>query len=76
MGKSTIICNLSAISASQGLRTLVIDLDPQGNSTRYLLGDGTDVARDTAAEFFDQTLRCRNSSTKACRCCSPTSAPA
>jgi chromosome partitioning protein len=57
VGKSTITCNLAAISAAQGLRTLVVDLDPQGNSTRYLLGDGTDQARDTAAEFFDQTLK-------------------
>ena len=38
VGKSTITCNLAAISAWQGLRTLVIDLDSQGNSTRYLLG--------------------------------------
>ena len=38
VGKSTITCNLAAISAAQGLRTLVIDLDPQGNSTQYLLG--------------------------------------
>ena len=56
VGKSTIACNLAAISASQGLSTLVIDLDPQGNATRYLLGDGADEARETAAEFFDQTL--------------------
>ncbi|MBP9059889.1 MAG: ParA family protein, partial [Rhodoferax sp.] len=27
VGKSTITCNLAAISAAQGLRTLVIDLD-------------------------------------------------
>jgi len=40
VGKSTITCNLAAISASQGLRTLVIDLDSQGNSSRYLLGGG------------------------------------
>ncbi len=57
VGKSTITCNLAAISAAQGLRTLVIDLDPQGNSTRYLLGAGADALGDTAAEFFDQTLR-------------------
>ena len=57
VGKSTITCNLAAISAAQGLRTLVIDLDPQGNSTRYLLGAGADEARDSAAEFFDQTLK-------------------
>jgi len=57
VGKSTITCNLAAISAAQGLRTLVVDLDPQGNSTRYLLGAGADQARDTAAEFFDQTLK-------------------
>ena len=57
VGKSTITCNLAAISALQGLRTLVVDLDPQGNSTRYLLGSGADETRDTAAEFFDQTLK-------------------
>ena len=57
VGKSTITCNLAAISAAQGLRTLVVDLDPQGNSTRYLLGDGADALGHTAAEFFDQTLK-------------------
>ena len=57
VGKSTITCNLAAISAAQGLRTLVVDLDPQGNSTRYLLGDGADALGDTAAEFFEQTLK-------------------
>ena len=38
VGKSTIACNLAAISAAHGKRTLVVDLDPQGNSTQYLLG--------------------------------------
>jgi chromosome partitioning protein len=39
VGKSTITCNLAAIAAARGARTLVIDLDPQANSTQYLLGD-------------------------------------
>lgn len=39
VGKSSITVNLAAISAHQGLKTLVIDLDPQANSSQYLLGD-------------------------------------
>ncbi len=57
VGKSTITCNLAAISASQGLRTLVIDLDSQGNSTRYLLGDAATAEQPNVAEFFEQSLK-------------------
>lgn len=56
VGKSTITCNLAAISAQQGKRTLVVDLDPQGNSTQYLLGAGGEALEATLADFFDQTL--------------------
>ena len=56
VGKSTIACNLAAISAAQGLRTLLIDLDQQGNSTRYLLGAPVGAQQPTVASFFDQTL--------------------
>ncbi|MDC8784861.1 ParA family protein [Roseateles koreensis] len=56
VGKSTITSNLAAIAAHQGLRTLVVDLDAQGNSTRYLLGDAADDAAPGAAEFFQSTL--------------------
>ena len=57
VGKSTIACNLAAISTWQGLRTLVIDLDSQGNSTRYLLGGDVPEDMPNVAEFFEQSLR-------------------
>ncbi|TSE35600.1 ParA family protein [Tepidimonas charontis] len=56
VGKSTIACNLAAISAAQGQRTLLIDLDSQGNATRYLLGAPVGDAQPTVAQFFEQTL--------------------
>jgi chromosome partitioning protein len=56
VGKSTIVCNLAAIAAARGVRTLVIDLDPQANSTRYLLGAAADGLESTVTEFFDQML--------------------
>ena len=56
VGKSTITVNLAAIAARRGLRTLVVDLDPQANTTRYLLGEAAESAEPTLAEFFDQTL--------------------
>ena len=56
VGKSTITCNLAAISASQGLRTLVIDLDVQGNSSAYLLGSAPSPDQPSVVGFFEQTL--------------------
>ena len=56
VGKSSIAINLAAISAAKGKRTLVVDLDPQCNSSHYLLGENyQDVAPDIR-DFFEQTL--------------------
>jgi len=59
VGKSTIVCNLAAVSAVRGRRTLVVDLDPQANSTRYLLGDRADEVEPTLSRYFEQTLAFR-----------------
>ncbi|PHS73739.1 MAG: cobyric acid synthase [Cycloclasticus sp.] len=56
VGKSTITCNLAAISASKGKTTLVVDLDTQGNSTHYLLGYRTEELDSTLADFYASTL--------------------
>lgn len=57
VGKSTITCNLAAISAQQGHKTLVIDLDLQGNSTRYLMGEAAAGAGAGISGFFGEILK-------------------
>lgn len=56
VGKSTITCNLAAISALEGKRTVVIDLDVQGNSTQYLLGHKVTDSDKTIAHYFKDCL--------------------
>jgi len=39
VGKTTLACNYAAYEASQGRRVLIVDLDPQCNSTQLVLND-------------------------------------
>ncbi len=56
VGKSSITVNLAAISAHQGQRTLIIDLDPQCNSTHYVMGDTAGEHGATIGGFYKQFL--------------------
>lgn len=55
VGKSSIAVNLAAASAARGLRTLLIDLDVQGNTSQYVLGAQTE-ALPGVESFFQNHL--------------------
>lgn len=70
VGKSSITVNLAAISAKQKYRTLLIDLDPQCNSSQYLLGEKATFGQHNPAltpnieTFYQDTLATTSASGK------------
>ncbi len=59
VGKSSITANLAAISANEGVKTLVVDLDPQCNASHYLLGKDAEIGDISIAGFYKQNLSFR-----------------
>lgn len=57
VGKSSVATNLAAISAERGFNTLVVDLDPQCNTTQYLLGEDVVQVEETIRDLFMQRKR-------------------
>ena len=56
VGKSTITVNLASIAAHKGKKTLLIDMDPQCNSSRYLLGKDALEITPSIFDFFKSSL--------------------
>ncbi len=57
VGKSSITVNLAALSAASGKKTLLIDLDIQGNSSHYLGVNINEKKNDKSiADLFDQSV--------------------
>ena len=59
VGKSTLVVNLAAAAAEAGEKTLIVDLDVQGNATQYLLGPEMGEVEATIGDFFAETLSLR-----------------
>lgn len=55
VGKTTLAVNLAACSARNGFRTLLVDTDPQGNSTSHLLGPNTTPTK-SISDFYESCL--------------------
>lgn len=63
VGKSSITVNLAALSAASGKKTLLIDLDIQGNSSHYLGFDINSNNDKSVAELLDQAVSWFSAST-------------
>ena len=60
VGKTSITCNIAAAMAESGKKTLVVDLDAQANSTKYLLGDDKDKISKTVLKPCPKKCLFRN----------------
>ena len=56
VGKTSVTCNIAACFAKAGKRTIVVDLDAQGNASHYLGFEIEDTRGKTISDFFQSTI--------------------
>ena len=57
VGKTTIVVNLSSMFSKKGYKTLLIDLDPQGNLSTYLNFDKNREDITNSTNLFENTTK-------------------
>ncbi len=53
VGKTTTVINIASVLASKGLKTLIIDTDPQGNVSTYLNQEKSNTEHTTTTDILD-----------------------
>jgi len=53
VGKTTTVINIASILSSKGLKTLIIDTDPQGNVSTYLNQEKSNTEYTTTTDILD-----------------------
>ena len=53
VGKTTTVINIASVLANKGLKTLIIDTDPQGNVSTYLNQEKSNTDNTTTTDILD-----------------------
>ena len=53
VGKTTTVINIASVLANKGLKTLIIDTDPQGNVSTYLNQEKSNTENTTTTDILD-----------------------
>src|SRR5208283_1798264 len=67
VGKTDLTVNLSCQLAAAGKKVLLVDMDPQANSTSYLVGPETRIDKTTADLLLDDGVSLADVLIKGCR---------